>query len=107
MWFWVWERGKRIIKISNEIICPICKELCEINFSNYKISLINCINKHCFTNLIINEFYDFQKIINEKKILCNQCKSNKFEAYNNKILYVVIVILNYVLYVKILMIKNI
>ena len=75
---------KESLKLSNEIICPICKELCEIKFINYKISLINCINKHCFPNLIINEFNDFQKIINEKKILCNQCKSSKFETYNNK-----------------------
>ena len=67
---------KESLKQSKEIICPICKELCEINFNNYKISLTNCINKHCFPNLIINEFYDFQKIINEKK---SQCLSNKFE----------------------------
>jgi len=75
---------KESLKLSKEIICPICQELCEINFSNYKISFNNCNNNHCFPNLMINEFYDFQKIINEKKIICNQCKSNKFEAYNNK-----------------------
>ena len=51
---------------------------------NYKITLNNCINKHCYPNLIINGFNDFQKL-NEKEILCNQCKSNKLEAYNNKI----------------------
>jgi len=62
------EREKiKSLKQSREIICPICNELCEINFKNYKISLINCINKHCFPNLIINEFNDFQKI-NEGKI---------------------------------------
>ena len=75
---------KKSLKESKEIICPICKELCEINFNNYKISLINCKNKHCFPNLVINEFNDFQKIINEKEILCNKCQKNKLEAYNNK-----------------------
>ena len=77
-------KEKESLKQSKEIICPICKELCEINFNNYKISLNNCINKHCFPDLIINEFNDFQKIINEKEILCGQCQSNKFQAYNNQ-----------------------
>ena len=70
------------LKQSKEIICPICNELCEINFNNYKISLSNCINKHFFPNLIINEFNDFQKI-NEKEIICKNCGNNKLEAYNN------------------------
>ena len=47
------------LKQSKEIICPICKELCEIKFDNYKISLTNCINNHCFPDLIINGFNDF------------------------------------------------
>ena len=70
------------LKQSKEIICPICNELCEININKYKISLKNCINKHCFPNLIINGFNDFQKI-NEKEILCKKCGNNKLEAYNN------------------------
>ena len=71
------------LKQSKEIICPICNELCEININKYKISLKNCINKHCFPNLIINGFNDFQKI-NEKEILCKKCGNNKLEAYDNK-----------------------
>jgi len=71
------------LKQSKEIICPICNELCEIKFNNYKISLSNCINKHLFPNLIINGFDDFQKI-NEKVILCKKCGNNKLEAFNNK-----------------------
>jgi len=74
---------KESLKDSKEIICPICNELCEINLNNYKISLKNCINKHCFPNLIINGFNDFQKL-NEKEILCKKCGNNKLEAYNNK-----------------------
>ena len=78
------EREKiKTLKQSREIICPICKELCVINFKNYKISLKNCINKHCFPNLIINEIYDFQKI-DEEEILCKKCGNNKLEAYENK-----------------------
>ena len=73
---------KESLKRSKEIICPICNELCEIDINKYKISLKNCINKHCFPNLIINGFDDFQKI-NEKEILCKKCGNNKLEAYNN------------------------
>ena len=74
---------EELLKQSKEIICPICKELCEINFTNYKLSLNNCINKHYYPDLIINGFNNFQKI-NEKQIICKKCQGNKLEAYNNK-----------------------
>ena len=68
------------IKQSKNVICPKCKESCKINFSNYKITLDNCINGHCFSDLLLNEFKDFQSI-NEKKIVCHECKANKGESY--------------------------
>ena len=73
-----------IVKASKDIICPICKELCFINFKEYKINFISCKNNHFFSNILFNEFKDFQKI-NESKIICNSinCKNNKGESMNN------------------------
>ena len=71
------------IKESKYIICPKCKEICLLNFDNYKITLNNCKNGHCFRNMLMNNFNDFQKI-NESKIICNKCKNNKLETTQNK-----------------------
>ena len=59
------------IKQSENIICPKCKESCKINLNNYKITLDDCINGHYFSDLLLNEFKDFQSI-NEKKIVCHE-----------------------------------
>ena len=74
--------NERIIK-SKDIICPICGELCLINFNDYKIVLNNCKNNH--ENIILlNEFENSQNI-NENKIICNICSNNnKGKTYNNQ-----------------------
>jgi len=75
--------------ISNEIICPICKENILINIKDYKINLYECKNGHKIDNLSLNEFENIQKIdlsqiicyecykykknINEEFYLCNEC----------------------------------
>ena len=51
-----------IFKQSKDIICPMCKEACLINFNDYKITFNKCKNGHCFSNILIDEFNDFQKI---------------------------------------------
>ena len=71
------------LKDSKYIICPRCTEICLININNYKINLFNCKNKHCFSNLLLSELNDFQKI-NESKIKCHKCKINKSETTNNQ-----------------------
>ena len=73
------------LKISKDIICPECLEDCIINFKDYKITLNNCYYKHTYSNILINEFDDYQKI-NEAKIICsnNKFNTNKSEAYENK-----------------------
>ena len=71
------------LKDSKYIICPRCKEICLININNYKINLFNCKNKHCFSNLLLSELNDFQKI-DESKILCHKCNIDKSETTNNK-----------------------
>ena len=68
---------QEIITKSKEIICPECKEPCRIAFEDYKIKLYECPNKHERKNINIPNFDDTQ-IINESKIVCEQCK------YKNK-----------------------
>jgi hypothetical protein len=76
------EENESIIKAKN-VICPICKELCLINFKDYKIFFSNCKNKHKISNILFNEFDDFLKI-NEAKILCDKCDNKKSETNNKK-----------------------
>ena len=80
-----YENGKNadILKQSKNIICPICKEICMINFKDYKITFNNCKNNHRFSNILFNEFEKFQKI-NESKITCNKCGEKKSETNCNK-----------------------
>jgi len=78
------EDNESIIK-SRNIICPICKELCLINFKDYKIFFSNCRNNHKLSNILFNELNDFLKI-NEAKILCDKCNNKKSET-NNKQFY--------------------
>jgi len=67
------EDNESIIKSKN-VICPICKELCLINFKDYKIFFSNCRNNHKLSNILFNELNDFLKI-NEAKILCDKCNN--------------------------------
>ena len=70
-------------KYSKEIICPVCKESCLINISNYVIDLNRCDNKHFFNNINFNKFIHTQEI-DESKILCNKCKNTKKDSYQNQ-----------------------
>ena len=74
------------LKVSKDIICPKCGELCRIKINDYKIKLYECKNKHEINNISLNEYENLQKI-DESKIICNNCnKINKNESYN-KIFY--------------------
>ena len=70
------DTNENTLKQSKYIICPICTEICLINFSDYKFNLNFCKNFHSFWNLLLDDFNDFQKI-DESKILCNKCDNNK------------------------------
>ena len=72
-----------ILKISKEILCPACKEICILNFKDYKIYLNNCIRKHFFSNILFEQFNDFQKV-DESKILCYNCNNNKKDSFESK-----------------------
>ena len=75
------------MKISKDLICPSCKEIWALKFRDYKICLNNCINNcinnHVFSNILLEQFDDFQKI-DESKILCNNCINSKKETYNSQ-----------------------
>ena len=48
--------------MSNEIICPECKENILINIKDYKINLFECKNGHKVDNILLNEYENLQKI---------------------------------------------
>ena len=73
-----------IIK-SNEIICPICKEICKYEIKDYKIKLYDCKNGHIIKDIKLNEFVNKQNI-DISEIKCDNCKEkNKSNTKNNEI----------------------
>ena len=78
--------------ISNEIICPECKENILINIKDYKINLYECKNGHIKNDILFEEFENYQKIY-LSKIKCDNVK---------KKICIIYIILNfiYVIHVK-------
>jgi len=71
---------------SPQIICPECKEIAEIKFEKYKIS-IKCKNNHIIKNTFLKDFPNTQ-LIDESKIVCDICKkNNKNDTYKNVFYY--------------------
>ena len=52
-------------KISKDIICSKCKEICRYEINNYKIKLYDCKNGHIIENIKLNE-YEKSQIIDIK-----------------------------------------
>ena len=78
------EEVKKNKKISEEIICPECKEKILIKINDYKINLNGCKNGHNFYDILINDFEDKQ-MIDISKIICEECNiNNKSNTYNNE-----------------------
>ena len=72
------------IKISNDVICPKCKEICKYEINDYKIKLSHCINGHITDNIKLDEFKSKQ-IIDISQIKCDKCKDkNKSNTFNNE-----------------------
>ena len=71
-------------KISNEIICPDCKENILIYIKDYKINLYECKNGHKIENILFNEYENMQKI-DYSKIICSKCEiNNRSNMHNNE-----------------------
>ena len=64
---------------TNYILCPKCSNLQFLNINEDKISMTNCINKHKYLDLSINNFIKTQ---NELIVKCSICNNNKL-LYNN------------------------
>ena len=106
--------------ISNEIICPECKENILININNYKINLYECKNGHKKENILLNEYENMQKIdiskivcnncyknnnnINEELYICNKCNINLCPNINMIKIIILLIIMIKIIYVKSIMI---
>ena len=74
----------KVLKISKNIICPICKESSMLKYDNYKFNFSSCLNGHLVGNILINEFEKTQ-MIDESIIICESCKEkNKGNTFDNK-----------------------
>ena len=70
--------------ISDNIICPDCKESIFIDFNNFKINLFGCKNKHKIYNILLDKYEETQKI-NFSTIVCEICnQNNRNDTYNNE-----------------------
>ena len=71
------------IRISKDVICPKCKEICKYKIKDYKIKLYDCKNGH-ITDINLNE-YENSQAINISQIKCDACKNkNKSNTFNNE-----------------------
>ena len=77
------ETPKDSIIKSKYIICPKCKENSRLKVKNYKISLFECKNGDSIDNILLNDYNKTQSI-DLANIICNNCKTNKNNTYNNK-----------------------
>ena len=71
-------------KISSDIICPKCGDICQIELKNYKFNFIGCKNGHIINDISFSDYRNYQKI-DESKIICNSCNIlNKAATTDNK-----------------------
>ena len=75
--------------LSKYIICPKCGDSCLMEIEDYKIKLYNCKNNHKTKNILIDEFYNTQKV-NLEAIICSECGQNKKDVYGNKFYFCLI-----------------
>ena len=72
------------IKISNDIICPRCKEICKYEINDYKIKLFDCKNGHIMDDIKLDKF-KFKQFIDISQIKCDNCEEkNKSDTFNNE-----------------------
>jgi len=67
---------------STQVICPECGEIALINFKNYNLSISRCKKNHKFEKILLGNF-DKTQIIDESKIICENCRTvNKSTSFN-------------------------
>ena len=62
-----------------DILCPTCGENCIIKINNYKITLNQCDNGHNSETLLLDEYYNKLKKIDDSKIIC-ECNKKKIRS---------------------------
>ena len=72
-----------IMKKSDNIVCPKCKESAIISIKDYKISFSQCKNGHMVDNILLSKFNETQEE-DISQILCGICKQSKSKLYGNK-----------------------
>ena len=80
------DNEKESIILSNELICPECRENIIINIKDYKINY-ECKKEHDRNYILLNE-YDKSQKIDLAQIICDRCKEiNKSNSYKNQFFY--------------------
>ena len=90
-----------VIKKSNNIICPECKEDIRLKINDFKIYLYDCKNGHQINDIFLNEFEKHKILIKEKVTIMNFI----FVLHAN-LIYVHYVIINTIKIIKSLSIKE-
>ena len=71
-------------KISTDVICPRCGDICQIIIKDYKFNFLGCKQGHIINDILFSD-YRINQRIDESKIKCNFCQNvNKAAAYENK-----------------------
>ena len=61
------------VQVSNDIVCPECKQPCRISIDEYHIKLYECSNGHTVNDIKLDEFNKTQEI-KVSEIKCDKCK---------------------------------
>ena len=70
--------------ISNEIICPECKESSLMSIKDFKLNFYDCKNNHKIENILINKFKETQKMLisNKSKAENYICKKHNLKYFD-------------------------
>ena len=83
------EENKSKVKPA-QVICPECSEVALLNFKNYKLSISRCKKNHKFDKMSLEDF-DKKQIIDESKIICENCRTNNKSVSFNKSFYICLI----------------
>ena len=77
------EQENEVFEKSKDIICPDCGELAFLKIKDNKLIFLECQNHHKNENILINEYEEKQKI-DQSRVKCSYCISNKIDSKNKK-----------------------
>ena len=74
---------------STQAICPECGEITLLNLKNYNLSM-NCKKNHKFDKMNFEDF-DKKQIIDESKIICENCRNANKSTSFNKVFFICLI----------------